>query len=120
MKTGRLIRPGTLFGVLLWLGATGCAGEGPEAKPWGSVTQGLEPGVYYLQAVHAPERCLDVSGVSTANGANIQQWACADVANQKWQFIWVQIPLSSHVMRPPEGLGVWHREGGRGWALRGV
>jgi hypothetical protein len=29
-------------------------------------------------------RCLDVTGGSTANGANVIQWACHDGSNQRW------------------------------------
>jgi hypothetical protein len=30
-------------------------------------------------------KCLDVSGVSTANGAIIQQWTCGSGTNQRWR-----------------------------------
>ena len=36
-----------------------------------------------LQSVHSG-LCIDVSAVSTANGANIQQWQCNGGGNQQW------------------------------------
>jgi hypothetical protein len=33
------------------------------------------------------EKCADVNGASTAPEANVQQWSCADQANQRWEFI---------------------------------
>ncbi|MBV8865718.1 MAG: RICIN domain-containing protein, partial [Acidobacteriaceae bacterium] len=32
-------------------------------------------------------KCLDVTGVSTKNGATIQQWTCTGGENQKWQLV---------------------------------
>jgi len=41
-------------------------------------------GYYRLTAKHSG-RCLDVAGVSTSNGANVQQWECHGGDNQKWK-----------------------------------
>jgi hypothetical protein len=30
--------------------------------------------------------CLDVNGVSTADGAAVIQWNCSGAANQRWKF----------------------------------
>lgn len=43
-------------------------------------------GIHRLKARHSG-RCLDVAGVGTHNGANVQQWQCHDGDNQKWRFI---------------------------------
>ncbi len=42
-------------------------------------------GVHSLKARHSG-KCLDVSGVETRNGANVQQWQCHGGKNQKWRF----------------------------------
>lgn len=43
----------------------------------------LNPGSYSLQAVHSG-KCVDVVGLGTADGANIQQATCTGAANQQW------------------------------------
>jgi Ricin-type beta-trefoil lectin domain len=42
-----------------------------------------QPAFYSLTAVHSG-RCLDVSGVSQDNGANVWQWDCHGGNNQQW------------------------------------
>lgn len=41
-------------------------------------------GMYYIKAMHS-DKCLDVAGATTENGANIQQYSCTDVPQQKWR-----------------------------------
>ena len=41
-------------------------------------------GMYYIKAMHSG-KCLDVTGAATGNGANIQQYQCLDVPQQKWR-----------------------------------
>jgi hypothetical protein len=43
---------------------------------------------YYIRPVHAPTKGLDVSGGSTANGANVLTWAKGSAANQQWYVRW--------------------------------
>ncbi len=43
--------------------------------------------VYKVEPECAPGKCLDVSGVSTADGANVQIWDFVGGANQKWKAI---------------------------------
>jgi thermitase len=43
-----------------------------------------QAGVYQVVNVNS-NKCLDVTGVSTANGAIIQQWSCGGGDHQKWQ-----------------------------------
>ncbi|RYZ90564.1 MAG: hypothetical protein EOP04_03575, partial [Proteobacteria bacterium] len=48
----------------------------------------LEPssnGSYVARFTHS-QKCLDVSGPSTANGAIVHQWDCLNAANQQWEF----------------------------------
>ncbi|MEV6184474.1 ricin-type beta-trefoil lectin domain protein, partial [Streptomyces sp. NPDC052015] len=33
----------------------------------------------------AADKCLDVTGNSSANGARAQIWSCTGAANQKWK-----------------------------------
>ncbi|MEN6320661.1 MAG: RICIN domain-containing protein [Syntrophaceae bacterium] len=55
-----------------------CAGQGT------SPTSGIYPErAHQLIAKHSG-KCLDVSGVSTANGANIIQYDCHGGSNQQW------------------------------------
>lgn len=53
--------------------------------------QTFDPDMYYqVQVRHAPGKCLDVSGTSTANLATMQQWDCNTVVpqpNQLWTFV---------------------------------
>ena len=48
-----------------------------------SVSQELS-GTFRLQAVSSG-KCVDVSGVSTADGALVHQWTCHGRANQQWR-----------------------------------
>jgi len=49
----------------------------------GQVQEALTSGEYYIRPVHS-NKCVDVSGPSTADGANIHQWDCVSGSNQKW------------------------------------
>ena len=40
-------------------------------------------GTFQIKPVHS-NKCVDVSGISTADGANIHQWDCGSGDNQKW------------------------------------
>ena len=71
--------------ALACLGALACRSEGPDAELPRGLGQPLDPRVYQLQSVSSG-KCLDVAGASTANGANIQQWACGGADNQNWLF----------------------------------
>ncbi len=51
----------------------------------GDASTGEITGVHRLRARHSG-KCLDVAGVETRNGANVQQWQCHDGNNQKWRF----------------------------------
>jgi hypothetical protein len=53
----------------------------------GTTSSALTNGtIYRIRNVHS-NKVLDVSGVSTANGANIHQWDWVGGDNQKWKFI---------------------------------
>jgi len=41
-------------------------------------------GGYYNVINRNSGKCLDVNGVSTADGANVQQWTCGSGTNQRW------------------------------------
>jgi hypothetical protein len=47
---------------------------------------GAGTGYYRISPVHAPESCLDISGISSANGALIQLWTWAGGHHQQWSF----------------------------------
>lgn len=41
--------------------------------------------LYEVRPTHAPNKCLDVSGVSSSNGAAVHQWDCHNGNNQRWR-----------------------------------
>jgi hypothetical protein len=43
-------------------------------------------GVYTLKAVSSG-KCVDITGASTASGANVEQWDCSGHANQQFKFV---------------------------------
>jgi cytochrome c peroxidase len=46
----------------------------------------LPEGVYLVKALHS-DKCMEVAGVGTANGSNVQQWSCNPTASHhQWQF----------------------------------
>lgn len=70
----------------LAIGGLGACDGGPSVSTTSTVTQEIQQGqVYTLSNVHA-DRCLDVAGRSTENGANIQLWDCHDGQNQQFVF----------------------------------
>ena len=50
----------------------------------GQVQEALTSGEYYIRPVHS-NKCVDVSGPSTADGANIHQWGNTGCACQQWR-----------------------------------
>ncbi len=50
----------------------------------GAPVSGMPAGTYALVNRNSG-KCLAVSGSSTADGANVQQWACTGAANQRWR-----------------------------------
>jgi hypothetical protein len=55
--------------------------SGDEQTTTGEITSGT---TYTLKAAHS-QKCVDVAGVSTADGANVHQWTCHGRANQQWK-----------------------------------
>jgi hypothetical protein len=43
-----------------------------------------DSGYYRFTPAHSTSSCLDVSGVSTADGANVQLWQWLGGNNQQW------------------------------------
>jgi lysophospholipase L1-like esterase/fibronectin type 3 domain-containing protein len=74
----------TYYFVVAAVGAAGTSGNSNQASatPAGATT--LSNGVYKITARNSG-KALDVVGVSTTNGARIQQWDWADGSNQKWK-----------------------------------
>jgi hypothetical protein len=72
-----------LTAALTQVGCMAPAEEGEwSEEELGQVQEALS-GTYEIKPVHS-NKCVDVSGVSTADGANIHQWDCVGGANQKW------------------------------------
>ncbi|ELS52984.1 family 43 glycosylhydrolase [Streptomyces viridochromogenes] len=63
------------FGTPVRLGASL---TGPSGEPSSASTT-------YTVVNRSSGKCLDVAGGSTADGANVQQWACSGGNNQKWR-----------------------------------
>src|SRR5687767_11798956 len=64
-----------LAGSLLAVGATGA-----QAAT-------VDPNAWYVLVNRNSGKALDVSGVSTADGAPVHQWSRHDGTNQQWQFV---------------------------------
>ncbi len=45
-----------------------------------------DSGYYRISPTHAPDSCLDVSGISLDDGANVQLWQWLSWNNQQWAF----------------------------------
>jgi len=45
------------------------------------------PSGYYKVIAKHSGKCLDVKGLSTADGANVQQWSCTGGNNQRWKLV---------------------------------
>ena len=45
------------------------------------------PSGYYKVIAKHSGKCLDVAGVSTADGAKVQQWSCTGGNNQRWKLV---------------------------------
>ena len=86
-------------------GGVGATGDGANVDIWDPPVPGnpasnqkwiIQPtgdnySTYTLTAVHSG-KLLDVSGVSFANGANVQQWTATAGLNQEWYIEPVQLP----------------------------
>lgn len=60
-----------------------CLGESQPNQLWQVIPIAGQPPYVAFAAKHSG-RCADVEGVSTANGALIQQWDCLWSGNQQW------------------------------------
>ncbi|MCC6746607.1 MAG: RICIN domain-containing protein [Deltaproteobacteria bacterium] len=76
----RRIVEGIGMAVVAVFGAA-CGGEGDIR----SVEEALTTNWVQLKAVHS-NKCMEVWGSATYNGANVQQWSCHGGDNQKWRF----------------------------------
>src|SRR5687767_12245209 len=47
----------------------------------------IDPNAYYKIVARHSSKVLDVSGVSTADGANVQQWTDTGGTNQQWRIV---------------------------------
>ncbi|HEV2782836.1 MAG TPA: non-reducing end alpha-L-arabinofuranosidase family hydrolase [Actinophytocola sp.] len=65
-----------LAGLLVVVGAAGVA----QAAT-------VDPNAWYVLVNRNSGKAMDVSAVSTSDGAQIQQWTRHDGANQQWQFV---------------------------------
>ena len=54
-------------------------------QQWYPELVGISPGTYRLLPKHAHYECLDIAGVSTADGAQAHLWEYVGGANQKWE-----------------------------------
>jgi hypothetical protein len=74
--------------------AGGVVGNGTKVQIWdylGTAHQkftftATSGGYYRITPTHATSHCLDVSGVSTADGAPVHQWTYGGGNNQQWAF----------------------------------
>ncbi len=57
----------------------------PSGDPGIASSNGLYPGAWYRVYNQHAGICLDDSGMSTNQGANVQLWTCNNLAGQNWQ-----------------------------------
>jgi Ca2+-binding RTX toxin-like protein len=62
-----------------------CLGAAQANQLWKVIPIAGQSPYVAFQAKHSG-KCADVSGVSTANGARLQQWTCLWGGNQQWSF----------------------------------
>src|SRR4051812_42187077 len=74
-------RPVSLAAIVALLGGFMLA-LGPQAQ-----AATVDPNAWYVLVNRTSGKALDVSGVSTSEGAVIQQWTRHDGPNQQWQFV---------------------------------
>jgi hypothetical protein len=68
-------------GLQLW----DCLGGGQTNQHWRREPLASQPGWYGLMPRHVfPNKCMDVLGSATNNGATVVQWQCHWGANQQW------------------------------------
>ena len=67
-------------------------------QQWYPELVAITPGTYRLLPKHANYECLDIAGVSTADGAQAHLWEYVSGANQKWE---VSNPVGSWLRLTP-------------------
>ncbi|QJE95801.1 RICIN domain-containing protein [Luteolibacter luteus] len=67
-------------------------------QQWYPELVGITPGTYRLLPKHAHYECLDIAGVSAADGAQAHLWEYVSGANQKWE---VSNPVGSWLRLTP-------------------
>jgi hypothetical protein len=63
------------------------AGSAVALNPSAASAATVDTSAWYVLVNRNSGKALDVSGVSTADGAVVHQWARHDGANQQWQFV---------------------------------
>lgn len=63
----------------------------------------MNDGYYRIHSVANSNLCLDVSGASTSNGANVQVWSCHSNQNQRWSLNWVATKSTVQQDKSTEG-----------------
>jgi hypothetical protein len=68
--------------ALLMIVTSGCAGSADSDEDGVRATTSVTPGATYKLVRKGSNKCVDVTGGGSADGTGIQQWACAETANQ--------------------------------------
>ncbi len=85
--------------------AVWCAGAAALGASSTAALAQTNGAIYELEPAHAAGMRLDVAGVSTADGAQVQIWSDADGNNQRWKLedqgngYWEIIPQHATSMR---------------------
>ncbi|MCC3775207.1 RICIN domain-containing protein [Streptomyces sp. UNOB3_S3] len=61
-----------------------CVGDAPQQR-WKLLLVDPAKELYELRPSHVDDRCLDIAGGSTKEGANAQQWGCNGTPAQRWR-----------------------------------
>jgi parallel beta-helix repeat protein len=70
----------------LFAGACGDAGTDSDLPGHALAESDLTTGFVNVKPAHS-NKCVEVAGSSTSDGAQIRQWSCGSGTNQQWQFV---------------------------------
>ncbi len=87
LRTGRLRRRGGVRALVTLLATVLTASGAVALNTSAASAATVDTSAWYVLVNRNSGKALDVSGVSTADGAVLHQWSRHDGANQQWQFV---------------------------------
>ncbi|MFI7679314.1 non-reducing end alpha-L-arabinofuranosidase family hydrolase [Actinophytocola sp. NPDC049390] len=86
-RAGHVRRGGGVRALIALLATVLAASAAVALNPTAASAATVDTSAWYVLVNRNSGKAIDVSGVSTADGAVIHQWARHDGANQQWQFV---------------------------------